>query len=305
MIFEVTILGSNGAVPAYDRHPSAQIVNHNGNIFLVDCGETTQFQMNRYGIKRGKLDHIFISHLHGDHYFGLIGLITSFSLHWRENPLHIYAPAGLEDIINVQLKYSNTELRFDIYFHALNADAPRIIYEDEQLTVETIILKHRLPTTGFLFKEKKHLRHIIPEKIAQHDVPHHQISDIKKGADYQHPDGRTIPNVELTREPSPARSYAYCSDTAYTTTIAEQLQGVNLLYHEATFMEGDATRAEETFHSTCKQAAQMARLANAGRLLIGHFSARYSDLSVLLEESRSVFPNTFLAEEGKIFNVGS
>lgn len=303
MAFEVTILGSNGAVPAYDRHPSAQSIHHHGNVFLVDCGESTQFQMNRHGIKRGKLDHIFISHLHGDHYFGLIGLITSFNLNWREHPLHLYGPEGLEDIINTHLRHSNTDLRFDIYFHITTANEPKLIYDDATISVETIILKHRLPTTGFLFREKKGLRHIIPEKLEQYQIPHEKILDIKKGDDFTDATGKRIPNAELTRESGPGKSYAYCSDTAYAESIAAQIKGVNLLYHEATFMEEHAERAAETFHSTAKQAAEIARLSEAGKLLLGHFSARYENLSTLLNESRSVFAETYLAEEGMTFEI--
>lgn len=303
MSFEVTILGSNGAVPAYNRHPSAQVIQHQGQTFLVDCGEATQFQMNRYGIRRGRLDHIFISHLHGDHYFGLIGLITSFNLNWREHPLHIYAPQGLEDIINTHLRHSNTELRFEIYLHSIVADRPRMIFDNASMSVETIILQHRIPTTGFLFREKKPLRHIRPEKIEEYEIPHERILDIKKGDDYTDANGRRIANAELTIEPAPGRSYAYCSDTAYTECITEQLNGIHLLYHEATFIEEHATRAAETFHSTARQAAEIARKANAEKLLLGHFSARYEDLSVLLNESRPVFAETYLAEEGMTFEV--
>ena len=303
MQFEVTILGSNGAISAFDRYPSAQILNYNGNLFLIDCGEGTQFRMTKFGIKRGRLDNIFISHLHGDHFFGLIGLLVSFNLNWREHDLNIYGPPGLEEIIKVHFKHSQTQLKYEIHFHAVSADKPTVIFEDNSMTVETIILKHRLPTTGFLFKEKLNLRKVIVEKITQYNIPHEKISAIKRGEDFVDEKGNTISNVELTLDPPQPRSYAYCSDTIYTENFAEQIKEVNTLYHEATFTEEHALRAEETFHSTSKQAAQIAKLAGAKKLLIGHFSARYENLEVLLKESKEVFEETFLAEEGKTFTI--
>lgn len=303
MQFDLTILGSNGAIPAYDRHPSSQIINYNGNHFLIDCGEGTQFRMNKFGIKRGKLDNIFISHLHGDHYFGLIGLLTSFNLNWRETPLHIHGPAGLEEIMNVHFKHSQTQLKFQIHYHHLSSDEPRLIYEDESLQVETIILKHRLPTTGFLFKEKKGLRKILPEKIQEYNIPHHLITDIKKGADFTDEKGHLIPNAELTADPHQPRRYAYCSDTVYTESYIEQLKGVDLLYHEATFIDEHTARAAETFHTTSKQAATIAKLARAKKLVIGHFSARYENLEPLLSQAKEVFPETYLAHEGTVFQI--
>lgn len=303
MQFDLTILGSNAAIPAYGRFPSAQILNYNGNTFLIDCGEGAQFRMNDFSIKRARLDNIFISHLHGDHYYGLIGLLNSFHLNWREHPLNIYGPPALEEIINIHLKHSNTQLRYKVHFHHLTADEPRIIYEDLSLTVETIILNHRLPTTGFLFKEKKNLRKIIAEKIAEYNIPHHLINDIKSGEDFTTEQGKVIPNKELTQDPPPARSYAYCSDTSCSESIVEQIRGVNLLYHEATFIHEHEERATETFHTTTKQAGRIAKLADADKLLIGHFSARYPDLDVLLNEAREVFHETYLAEEGKTFSI--
>ena len=303
MQFEVTILGSNGAISAFDRYPSAQILNYNGNLFLIDCGEGTQFRMTKFGIKRGRLDNIFISHLHGDHFFGLIGLLVSFNLNWREHDLNIYGPPGLEEIIKVHFKHSQTQLKYEIHFHAVSADKPTVIFEDNSMTVETIILKHRLPTTGFLFKEKLNLRKVIVEKITQYNIPHEKISAIKRGEDFVDEKGNTISNVELTLDPSQPRSYAYCSDTVYTESFAEQIKGVNTLYHEATFTQEHAARAEETIHSTSKQAAQIAKLAGAKKLLIGHFSARYENLEILLKESKEVFEETWLAEEGKTFSI--
>jgi len=303
MQFEVTILGSNAAIPAYNRHPSSQAVNYNGNIFLVDCGEGAQFRMNTFGIKRAHLNNIFISHLHGDHYFGLVGLLTSFNLNWREHALNIYGPPALKEIIEIHFKHSKTELRYPLNFYTVNADEPKVIYEDNTLTVETIILEHRLPTTGFLFREKKNLRKIIAEKIAEHNIPYHKINDIKKGEDFVTNDGKKILNAELTANPDAPRSYAYCSDTISTESFIEQISGVNTLYHEATFIHEHEARAKETFHTTTKQAARLAQKANASKLLIGHFSARYEDLNFLLNESREVFAETYLAEEGKTFSI--
>jgi len=303
MQFDLTILGSNGAIPAYDRHPSSHILNYNGHLFLIDCGEGTQFQLNKYGIKRGRLDNIFISHLHGDHYFGLIGLLTSFNLNWREHPLHIYGPAGLEEIMNVHFKHSKTQLKFEIHYHPIVDDEPRVIYEDSFLQVETIILKHRLPTTGFLFKEKVGLRKILIEKINEYGIPFGQIPGIKKGADFTDAHGKTIPNAELTAYPHTPRSYAYCSDTVYTEHFVAQVKEVGLLYHEATFVDEHTARALETFHTTGRQAATVAKQAGAKKLVIGHFSARYENLDLLLSQSREVFPETYLAIEGTVFEI--
>jgi ribonuclease Z len=305
MQFDVTILGSNAAIPAYNRHPTSQVLNYNGNLFLIDCGEGTQFRMSEFGIKRGNLNNIFISHLHGDHYFGLVALLTSFNLNRREHPLFIYGPLGLEEIIQVHFKHSLTKLSYKIHFMPVFIDEPKVIYEDHALTVETIILTHRLPTTGFLFKEKKNLRKIIADKITEYNIPHHKINDIKRGEDFITETGKEISNTELTIDPPSPRSYAFCSDTVYIESFIEQIKDVSTLYHEATFIHEHEERAAETFHTTTKQAAKVAENANAGKLLIGHFSARYEDLNLLLNESKEVFPNTLLAEEGKTFAIGN
>lgn len=303
MQFEVTILGNNAAIPAYNRHPSSQVLNHNGNLFLIDCGEGTQYQLDRFGIKRGKLNHIFISHLHGDHFFGLVALLTSFNLNRREHPLHVYGPLGLEEIIQVHFKHSLTKLNYQLHFQPVFIDESRIIYEDSSLTVETILLTHRLPTTGFLFKEKKKFRKIITDKITEYNIPHTQITGIKKGEDFITSEGKKISNAELTLDPLSPRSYAYCSDTIYTESFAEQIKNISTLYHETTFTHEHEARATETFHTTTKQAAKLAQKANAGKLLIGHFSARYEDLEPLVNESREIFANSFIAEEGKTFEI--
>jgi ribonuclease Z len=304
MHFELTILGCNGAIPAYDRHPTSQFLSHHGHGYLLDCGEGTQMQMAKYAIKRGKLDHIFISHIHGDHFFGLMGLISSFNLNYREAPLHIYGYAGIEEIVRTHLRHAETQLRYELVFHAVAADTARVIYENNLLTVETIILKHRIPTTGFLFREKKNLfRNILPEKIEQYQIPIQEIVKIKQGADFINEKGQAIPNSELTTAPSRPKSYAFCTDTVYTESFISQIKDVDLLYHEATFTHEHRSRAEETMHSTTKEAATIALKANAGRLIIGHFSARYENLEPLLAECREVFPNTELALEGSIFEI--
>ena len=303
MHFELTILGCNGAIPAHDRHPTSQFLSYHGDGYLLDCGEGTQMQMARYNVKRGRLDHIFITHIHGDHFFGLMGLLTSFNLNYRETPLHIYGYAGMEEIVRTHFRHAETQLRYDIIFHHVTADAPRVIFENNLLSVETIILQHRIPTTGFLFREKEGLRKIIPSKIVEHDIPVHEIAGIKQGKDFLTTAGVTIPNGQLTADPSPSRSYAFCTDTVYTESFVEQIKGVDLLYHEATFIHEHRTRAAETMHSTSKEAATIALKANVGKLIVGHFSARYEDLTPLLEECREVFPNTELALEGRVFEI--
>ena len=303
MQFDLVILGSNGAVAAYNRHPSSQILNYNSSLFMIDCGEGSQFQMAKYGVKPGRLDHVFISHLHGDHYFGLVGMLTSFNLNWREPDLHIYAPPGLEEIINMHFSVSKTQLKFKIHFHTTQTEKPGIIFDSPVMQVETIALKHRLPTTGFVFREKKNLRKILVDKITEHNIPFDKITGIKQGADFTDEQGCIIANAELTLPPPEPRSYAYCSDTAYTETFIDRIQGIDLLYHEATFIREHTARAEETFHSTSTQAATIAKMAGVGRLVIGHFSARYQSLDLLLEEARKIFPETYLAIEGSVFAV--
>ncbi|MCW3125573.1 MAG: Ribonuclease [Bacteroidetes bacterium] len=303
MHFEVTILGSNGAIPAYDRHPTSHFLNYNGDGFLLDCGEGTQIQMSRHNIKRGRLDHVFITHLHGDHFFGMMGLITSFNLNYREHTLHIHGPLGIEEIVNAHFKYAQTQLKYPIEFHVITDDRPRLVFENNALTVESIILKHRIPTTGFLFREKTGMRKILPEKIALHQIPVQDISRIKQGADYTQSDGSVIANKEMTADPAPARSYAFCTDTVYNESILDQIQGVSVLYHEATFLNMHKDRAAETLHSTTGEAATIASKAQVGKLIIGHYSARYEDLAPMLAECQEVFLNTELAIEGKSYTI--
>ena len=303
MHFEVTILGSNGAIPAHNRHPTSQFIHFHGQGYLIDCGEGTQMQMAKYNIKRGRLDHIFISHLHSDHFLGLMGLLTSFNLNYRETPLHIYGHYGIEEIVNTHFKHSETTLRYPLQFHAVVADASRVIFENSMLTVETIILQHRIPTTGFLFREKAGLRKILSAKIEQYQIAHQDIPAIKQGADYTTASGIVIPNAELTTAPTAPRSYAFCSDTSYSENYIEQIKNVSLLYHEATFAVEHTSRAAETMHCTTVEAATVAKKAQVDKLLIGHFSARYPTLEPLLAESKAVFENTELATEGVTFEI--
>lgn len=260
-------------------------------------------QMSRFKIKRGKLDHIFISHLHGDHYYGLIGLITTLNLNRRKSPLHLYGPSGLEEIIEVQLKHSGSRLLFPLEFHKTDSSKTEKIMENKEMSVYAFPLDHRIACTGFLFEEKEGLRHLIPDKLAQYKVPVDQMPGLKEGKDLVLADGSRVPNTEMTSDPSPTHKYAYCSDTAFRPELADFLSGVDLLYHEATFMETEKQRAAETRHSTAKEAAQFAKMAEVGKLVVGHFSSRYSDLEDLLAEAREVFPDTELGLEGKVFAI--
>lgn len=305
MIFEVSILGSSSATPIYQRHPTAQLIKYQERFFLVDCGEGTLIQMNRYKIRFHKINHIFISHLHGDHYLGLMGLISTMHLQGRTNDLHVFAPEDLREIIDIQLKYSETQLRYKLIFHPLDASRRELVYEDEDISVHTIPLSHRIACTGFIFNEKPHLRKLRKDMLHRYNIPVEVLEDLKNGLDFEMEDGTRIPNEELTTDPRPARSYAYCSDTCYDERLIPVVSKVDLLYHEATFMNDMANRATETFHSTAAQAATIAQKAQVRRLIIGHFSARYKNLYPLLDEAREVFTNTTLALEGDRFLIES
>lgn len=302
MTFEVTILGSNSALPAHGRHPTAQVLNHHDKLFLLDCGEGTQIQLSANKIRRSKINDIFISHLHGDHYYGLPGLLTSYHLLKRSEPLHLYCPKGLQEILALHFKYSDTRLVYDLVVHETDCSAPQLIYENKDLTVTTIPMKHRIECCGFLFREKVKERVVIPAQLEKYQVPVTLIKDIKAGRDIEL-NGHLISNHELTLDPLPPRSYAFCSDTLHTMDFLDQVQSANLLYHEATFMEESAARAALTFHSTARQAAMLAEKAMVKQLLIGHFSAKYENLQSLLSEAKAVFPETDLAIEGQTYRV--
>lgn len=303
MIFEVSILGSSSATPIYQRHPSAQVVNIHERFFLVDCGEGTLIQMNRYKIKFHRISHIFISHLHGDHYLGLLGLISTMHLQGRTASLNVYGPAKLKEIIDIQLDYSETELRYPLVFHPLDATTPACIYNEDNVEVHTIILNHRIPCTGFMFIESHKLRKLNKERVEEHGIPVEFFHELKNGKDFVRPDGTIIPNSQLTLPPPPDRRYAYCSDTIYDERLIGIVRGVDLLYHEATFMDDRVERARETYHSTARQAGIIARNAGVQRLIIGHFSARYKNLYPLLDEAKSEFNQVTLALEGDRFSI--
>lgn len=304
MKFEVTILGSSSATPIFNRNPTAQAVNINDRLYLIDCGEGTQQQMLRFDVKASRIDHIFISHLHGDHYLGLVGLISSLHLNGRSKPLALYCPKPLQEIIELQLKYSETTLQYPIEYHFTDPEKTEVILDNQDITVETIPLNHRIACTGFLFKEKKRQRKLIKEKIEELEIPVAYYSALKKGADYTLPNGEVLKNDTLTIDSNDPKSYAYCSDTMYDPRYFDQIGNVTMLYHEATFLNNMLDRALETHHTTALQAGQVALETGAKKLLIGHFSARYKTLAELLDEARSVFPETELAIEGKTFFVG-
>lgn len=303
MSFSVTILGSSGALPAYGRFPSCQYVTIQNRHFLVDCGEGAQMQLQKFNVPVHKLDCIFISHLHGDHYLGLMGLLFSMHLLRRTNDLHLFGPNGLDQIILLQLKYSKSALHFNIIFHPLDPGEQAIVYEDTALTIETIPLLHKLPCNGYLFHEKPKALKLDKGKIQPGMLLQH-LALLKTGADVYDESGKLIyRNKDFTLAPTPQYSYAYCSDTAWNEKMIDQLQGVTLLYHEATFQEDEKEKAIETRHSTAADAARMALQCKAGRLAIGHFSARYRDLEPLLEEAKAIFSNTVLAIEGNTFQL--
>ena len=295
--FELHILGCGSALPTTRHFPTSQIVNVRDKLFMIDCGEGAQLQFRKSHLKFSRLNHIFISHLHGDHCFGLLGLISTLNLLGRTAELHIHSPKGLETLLTPMLDFFNRQMTYKVLFHEFDTKEPMQIYEDRSLTVTTIPLRHRMPCCGFLFAEKRRPNHIIREMVDFYQVPVYELNRIKNGADYVTPEGKTVSNNLLTRPSAPSRSYAYCSDTIYLPSIVEQIEGVDLLFHEATFANGDAPRAKETFHTTAAQAAEIARRAEVKKLLIGHFSARYEDENVLLQEASAIFPDTQLAKE--------
>ena len=303
MRFEVTILGSSSATPIYNRNPTSQVLNINERLYLIDCGEGTQQQMLRFDVKASRIDHIFISHLPGDHYLGLVGLLSSLHLNGRKKPLKLFGPAPLIEIIDLQLKYSETILQYQLEFTPTDASKIQTLVVNDDVTIETIPLDHRIPCTGFLFREKKRLRKLIKEEIERLNIPVPFYSAIKKGADYTAPDGTVYSNARLSIDSDAPRSYCYCSDTMPSGKYNEQIMNADLLYHEATFLQNMAERALETHHTTALQAGEVALQCSVKNLLIGHFSARYKLLDELIDEARSIFPDTELAIEGKTFTI--
>lgn len=302
MSFKLTILGSNSATPTSQRFTTAQLLNANERYFLIDCGEGTQIQLRRCSIKFGRINNIFISHLHGDHFYGLFGLLASFSLLGRKASINIYAHKDLEKIISPLLNYHANHISYQINFIALET-GKNLIFEDKKMEVYSFPLKHRIKTWGFLFIEKEKEFNIKKTAIAKYELSIQEIVQIKKGSDLTLENGDVIPNSELTIPPAPPLSYAFCSDTAYYESVIEHIKGVDLLYHEATFSEEHKSRAKETGHSTAKQAATIAQKANVGKLLLGHYSGRHKDNSILLDEAKTIFENTELCEEGDVFEV--
>lgn len=303
MKFEVTILGSSSATPIYNRNPSSQVLNINERLYLIDCGEGTQQQLLRFDIKASRIDNIFISHLHGDHYLGLVGLLSSLHLNGRKKSLCLYCPAPLKEIIDLQLNYSETILEYPIEYKFTNPLSAEVVFENTDIIVESIPLDHGIACTGFLFREKKRLRKLLKEKLAELNIPIEYYSAIKKGQDYVSPDGKIYLNEILSLDSEEPKSYAYCSDTQYNEKYFNQISNSTMLYHEATFLNNMLERAIETRHTTALQAAVIAIKTNAKKLLIGHFSARYKSLTELLDEARSIFPETELAIEGRTFIV--
>ncbi len=296
--FSIHILGCGSALPTTRHNASAQIVRVGNKLFMIDCGEGTQLQLRKSHIHFSFINHIFISHLHGDHCFGLIGLVATFGLLGRTAPLHIYADPLLKKIMKPQLDFFCKELPYSLIFHDIAADKNAIIYEDNSITVSTLPQKHRIPCCGFLFKEKPKKRHIKGDMMEFYKIPNHLRNGIKEGNDYTTPQGETIPNHHLTRDADPSRSYAYCSDTLPCPHNIPAIEGADLLYHEATFANDEEARASATFHSTAAQAATIAKEANVKKLLIGHFSSRYTDEKKLLQEAKNIFATTELANEG-------
>ncbi len=301
MSFEVTILGNSSASPTLNRHPSGQYLNICDHHILIDCGEGTQMQLQRFKIKRSKLSHIFISHVHGDHILGLPGLLLSMNLMKHLQPVHVYGPAELFEILDVFFKYSETTFSFPLIYHRLDPNKEGIIYENLYFNVKAFPLFHRVPTIGYLFAERSILKKLNVDACQRNKIPFTHYNDLKMGKDYLSPDGLRIKNELLTLASSRPISYAYCSDTIFDERVIKSIEDADYLYHEATFMHDKLDRAIVTMHTTAKQAGMVAKQANVNQLIIGHFSSRYEDLSPLLNEAKEEFANTRIAQEGATF----
>lgn len=297
----VTILGNNSAVPAFDRHPTSQVVTLGGYNFLVDCGEGTQIQMINYKIRRSRISHIFISHLHGDHYFGLIGLLNSFSLLSHQQELHVFGPAPLQEIIEIQLKVADTKLCYPLHFHTITEAATLI--DNDKIEIKCFPTQHRIECYGFSFREKKKPRRLIIDSLKQNNIPLSFYENVKNGEDFITTAGEVIKNEWLTTAAPKGKTYAFCADTKYNESMIEHIKDMDMIYHETTYLDNLRERAEQRFHSTTKQAAAIAQKANVKRLLIGHFSSKYDTLEEFETEAREVFPDTELALEGVTYRV--
>lgn len=303
MSFSVTILGSNSAIPSPERFTTAQVLNVHGRFFLIDCGEGTQIRLKQFGINLSRINNIFISHLHGDHIFGLFGLMSTYTLMGRKNDLHIYAHNDFGVSLEHYKKYFGTGLCYNIVFHPFRVVTKTEIYEDKQMTVQLIPLRHSIPVAGFIFREKKRPLNVRKETISEYSLGISDIIKIKQGMDYVKDNGEIVPNARLTLPPFKPRSYAYCTDTKVFPKLASMLTDIDLLYFEATFCDSDKKLAKQTSHSTAAQAASLAKKINAGRLLMGHFSTRYKNINVFVEEARSLFPLSFAVSDGEKFDI--
>ncbi|MGE5521031.1 MAG: ribonuclease Z, partial [Candidatus Dadabacteria bacterium] len=300
-MLSVTILGNNSAVPAFNRHPTSQVVSHDGTNYLVDCGEGTQIQMIKYKVRRGKISHIFISHLHGDHYFGLVGLINTFSLLSHQQELHVFAPSPLQQIIEMQLKVADNTLSYPLHFHTLTE--PGVLVDNEKIRISCFRTNHRIECYGFVFEEKEGKRKLQIDKIRRMEIPVSFYSSLQNGLDYITTKGKVIRNEEVTSDPQKGKKYAFCADTKYDESIIQHIYAADMIYHETTYLDNMREKALERFHSTTKQAAEIATKAMVKNLLIGHFSSKYSTLEAFLIEAKEIFSNTQLAEEGVTYEI--
>lgn len=298
---KLTILGCYAATPRTFNNPTSQVLEMQNRLFLIDCGEGTQVQLRKKKIKFSKINHIFISHLHGDHCFGLIGVVTTFAMLGRETDLHIYGPKGVKELILMQLKISGSFTSYKLYFHELESQESEVVFEDEKVIVKTIPLRHRVYTNGYLFQEKPKEKRLNVEKVQQYGIDKCYYQNIKNGKDITLDNGQVIPNSELSFEPEKSKSYAFCSDTIYKEDIVPIIENVDVLYHESTFLEQDEQYTERTMHCTAKQAAKIAKLADAKNLILGHYSTRYGSIEPFKEQAQEVFENVHLADDGKEF----
>lgn len=298
---ELTILGCYAATPRTFTNPTSQVLEIKNRLFLIDCGEGTQVQLRKNKVNFTKINHIFISHLHGDHVYGLIGLVSTFMLLNRTNDLHIYGPKGIKEIITLQLRLSHSWTGYGLCFHELESVESEIVYEDDKVLVKTIPLKHRIYTNGYLFQEKTGEKKLNAEMMKKYQIETCYFQNIKNGKDITLDDGTFISNEELTFEPVPPKSYAFCSDTVYNEGFIDLIKEVDVLYHESTFLESEAALAEKTMHCTAKQAATIALKANVKQLILGHYSTRYENISLFKDEAQTIFPEVLLANDGSIF----
>jgi ribonuclease Z len=299
---KLTILGCYAATPRTFTNPTAQILEIKNRLFLIDCGEGSQVQLRKNKIRFSKINHIFISHLHGDHFFGLIGLLSTFTLLNRNKDLHIYGPKGIKEIIKLQLRLANSWTNYELHFHELESNESEIVLEDEKVIVRTIPLKHRIYTNGFLFEEKTDKRKLNTDAVQNYEIDRCYFQNIKNGKDITLEDGRVIENAQLTFDPKPPLRYAFCSDTRYSEAVIPLIKGVDVLYHESTFLESEEALAGKTMHSTAKEAATIALKAQVKQLILGHYSTRYEKISLFKEEAETIFPEVWLAEDGRSFD---